>query len=320
MAIDIITGTISPTDFEWYEFLAPKGLEEVNFWTPSGRRAFRAEPFSPFFFKLKAPYNAICGFAFFAKWTRLPDWMAWECFEVGNGCDTLAAMHSKIQKLRHGMKYVGQPGPDMIGCILLVSPVFFPKHAWVPQPSNWPERSLTPVRYDVTSGEGKRVWDACCEQAEWRDAVYPTSPWKAQQVRDVGPRFGAPVLVQPRLGQGTFRVAVTDAYQRACAVTGEHSLPALEAAHIRPYADGGEHEVSNGLLLRSDFHRLFDKGYLTVTPEHRIVVSPRLKSDYENGKSYYPFDGKQLVVRPDDGADQPSADHLGWHNTHVFLS
>ncbi len=93
-----------------------------------------------------------------------------------------------------------------------------------------------------------------------------------------------------------------------------------DTAHIRPYAKGGEHEVSNGLLLRSDVHRLFDTGYVTVTPEHRILVSLRLKADYESGKSYYPFDGKQLVVRPDGGADQPGADCLDWHNTHVFLS
>jgi hypothetical protein len=52
-------------------------------------------------------------------------------------------------------------------------------------------------------------------------------------------RYGAPVLVPPRLGQGAFRVAVTDAYGRSCAVTREHSLPVLEAAHIQPYALGG---------------------------------------------------------------------------------
>ena len=53
-------------------------------------------------------------------------------------------------------------------------------------------------------------------------------------------RLGAPQLVQPRLGQGAFRLAVTGAYG-ACAVSGEHSLPALEAAHVRPYAEGGAH-------------------------------------------------------------------------------
>jgi len=87
-----------------------------------------------------------------------------------------------------------------------------------------------------------------------------------------------------------------------------------------PYAKGGEHEVSNGLLLRSDLHRLFDKGYVTVTPEQRILVSPRLKTDFENGKSYYPFDGKNLVVRPETAVDLPNPNCLQWHNEHVYLS
>ena len=37
-----------------------------------------------------------------------------------------------------------------------------------------------------------------------------------------------------RLGHGAFRLLVTDAYQRRCAVTGERTLPVLDAAHIRP--------------------------------------------------------------------------------------
>ena len=44
--------------------------------------------------------------------------------------------------------------------------------------------------------------------------------------------YGDPVLVRPRLGQGTFRVLVTDNYRRRCAVTGEKALPVLDAAHI----------------------------------------------------------------------------------------
>ena len=74
-------------------------------------------------------------------------------------------------------------------------------------------------------------------------------------------RFGQPQLVKPRLGQGAFRILVTDIYGRRCAVTQERTLPALEAAHIRPYSDGGEHEAPNGLLLRRDIHSLFDTGY-----------------------------------------------------------
>ena len=73
-------------------------------------------------------------------------------------------------------------------------------------------------------------------------------------------------------------------------------LSALEAAHIRPYTQGGGHEVRNGLLLRSDLHRLFDRGYLTVTPEHRLEVSPLLKEHFSNGRSYYPHHGSAIEL------------------------
>ncbi len=71
---------------------------------------------------------------------------------------------------------------------------------------------------------------------------------------------------------------MTDAYGRACAVTGEHSLPVLEAAHIRPQSSVGTHEVSNRLLLRADLHKLFDRGYVTVNAEYRFRVSPQLRN------------------------------------------
>lgn len=74
------------------------------------------------------------------------------------------------------------------------------------------------------------------------------------------PRYGTPVTILPRLGQGTFRIVVTDAYERQCAVTGERTLPVLEAAHVRPYGRSGPHDPRNGLLLRSDLHTLFDRG------------------------------------------------------------
>jgi hypothetical protein len=125
------------------------------------------------------------------------------------------------------------------------------------------------------------------------------------------------VLVRPRLGQGGFRVAVTDAYGRACAVTGEHSLPVLEAAHIRPYSKEGPHAISNGLLLRSDLHRLFDTGYVTVTPTHRLEVSKRLRDDFQNGRSYYPLHSRVVSI-PRRRADRPDAGLLAWHNENVF--
>ncbi len=117
---------------------------------------------------------------------------------------------------------------------------------------------------------GKSLW----EQVRSRLAGKP-SHLPEKRIEETS-RYGTPTLVKLRLGQGSFRILVTDAYGRACAITEEHTLPALEAAHIKPYGDSGPHAVYNGLLLRSDVHRLFDKGYITVTPELRIEVSRRL--------------------------------------------
>ncbi len=73
----------------------------------------------------------------------------------------------------------------------------------------------------------------------------------------------------------------------------------------------------NGLLLRSDIHRLFDKGYITVTPEYRVEVSRRLKDDFDNGHSYYGFNG--AIEMPRATEDKPSKNYLTWHNENRYL-
>lgn len=307
-------GTIAITDKGWYEFLAARpDLHEVNFWRPSPRSRFKAEPFSPFLFKLKAPANAICGFAYFAKWTVLPDWLAWDCFREGNGSESFIEMRNRIGEIRKRIGYQTDGHLSEIGCILLTHPVFFAPSNWIPQPKDWPPPTQTSMKYDLTVGEGERVWEECLARVPSpRMFIHATT-----QPEDA--RYGSPQLVTPRLGQGTFRVAVTDAYDRACAVTDEHSLPALDAAHIKPYAQNGPHDVRNGLLLRADLHRLFDSGYLTVTPKFRLEVSERLRQDYHNGRSYYPLHGTE--IRKPIGPDMlPQADFLRWHNENVFMS
>jgi putative restriction endonuclease len=308
-----MTGTIAITDEGWYRFLAGRpDVTELNFWTPSARRSFRAPQFSPFLFKLRAPHNAICGFAYFAQFSRLPDWLAWESFGFGNGCASFSDMRRRITAIRKRIRYDEQTGSDEIGCIQLVSPVFFQPDRWIPQPRDWHVRTQTAASYDLATGEGRRVWEACLAEAT---AIAVSQPSLLPEER--GPRYGQPRPIRPRLGQATFRIAVLDAYGRGCAVTGEHSLPALEASHIQPYAADGPHEVRNGVLLRADLHRLFDTGYVTVTPDLRLEISARLRQDYQNGRSYYPLQGATVQV-PSTPWHRPDNAFLEWHNTHVF--
>ena len=112
---------------------------------------------------------------------------------------------------------------------------------------------------------------------------------------------------------------MTDAYRRRCAVTGERSLPALEAAHIGAHAAEGPNLTRNGLLLRADIHRLFGDVYVTVDPDMRFVVSPRLHEEFENGRVYYALDGRALANVSDRLPDQPGREFLEWHSSEVSL-
>lgn len=130
--------------------------------------------------------------------------------------------------------------------------------------------------------------------------------------------YGNPVLVRPRRGQGAFRALVTNAYDRRCAITGESTLPIFEAAHIKSVATNGLYNTFNGLLLRSDFHKLFDLGLVTVTPEHKVLVSHLIKEQWFNGKAYSRLHGATLASLPRTPEDRPRADLLQWHNENKY--
>ena len=124
-------------------------------------------------------------------------------------------------------------------------------------------------------------------------------------------------LARVRLGQNGFRTTIFNAYHRRCAITGTKIWPALDAAHIRPVAQGGEHRIDNGLLLRSDVHTMFDRGYLGVDPSYRLRVSPRLRDEFGNGEQFYSR-AREVIALPDRKADQPYREFLEWHLDTVF--
>jgi putative restriction endonuclease len=202
-----------------------------------------------------------------------------------------------------------------VGCILLAEPFFFKEKEWVPVPSDFSFNIVQGKGYDSEDRTtGKLLWEAITERLASRAAAN----------EDLGPaaiavveseRYGQPVIVRPRLGQGIFRVVVTDAYERRCTITGERTLPVLEAAHIRPYSVGGPHEPENGLLLRSDLHTLFDQGYLTVDADQlKVVVSGRIREEFENGRDYYHLHGRDIRL-PHDRNSLPSREYLAFHNS-----
>jgi HNH endonuclease len=297
---------VGVTDKAWYEYLHLRAPDEVNFWQPSPRRlAEFLEPGVPFLFKLHSPDNYIVGGGFFVRFSALPARLGWEAFRENNGVADYAALRRRIEQYRGAVR-----GDPEIGCNVLNRPFFFDREAWIPVPDSWAPNIVRGRTFDSEERDGLRLWNSVSE----RLSMETTASVGVEEAA----RFGAEYLTHARLGQGAFRVLVTEAYERRCAITGERTLPVLEAAHIKPYARSGPHLVSNGLLLRSDLHILFDEGYVTLTEDCHVMVSDRIKEQFENGREYYRYRDKPLFV-PGGAHEQPSADFIQWHNKEVFV-
>ena len=295
---------VAVTDRGWYDFLsAAAAIDDINFWQPRPT-GVTAKPGAPWLFKLHYPDNAIAGVGFFSYYTVLPLGIAWDYFGIANGVASLDEMIRKCARYRQ------EPTTQLtdIGCVILSKPEFFDPSEWVPSPRDWSKHIVKGKYYETDEGAGAELWEAVWTRLQTRDV---SSLIAAQ------PQVGAPRIIVPRLGQGGFRSKVTDAYDRRCAVTGERTLPALEAAHIKPFSLVQAHEVRNGLLLRSDLHRLFDQGYVTVTPDHRFVVSKRIKEEWENGRDYYALHGREIRI-PVERDDRPDREALEWHATQRY--
>jgi putative restriction endonuclease len=286
--------------------LKERKSEEVNFWKP-GSQPFKAlQENDLFLFKLHAPQNYIVGGGYSVKYSLLPTYLAWAAFGEKNGTPSLQELNSAIEKYRARNNIVVHN--PQIGCIILTDVFYFDEHDWIPAPENFSRSIVQGKRYYTENADGMMLFRKIQERLQSKIGF-------SDQVN----RYKE-YLTKHRLGQGAFRVVVTDAYQRRCSITGEKTLPVLEAAHIKPYAAEGPHSVNNGLLLKSDFHTLFDSGYITVDEDYRIDVSRRLHEDYGNGRDYYKYHGQKLLVLPEKTIDLPSKEYLRWHNENVFLT
>ena len=304
---------VGVTDNSWFTFLADLQPDEVNFWQPGGTATFKAlNQGELFLFKLHTPLNFIAGGGFFVKHSIIPISLAWEAFGAKNGADNFKAFRNKILQHR-GHKARFDPDP-IIGCIILSQPFFLHREEWISAPENWHPNIVQGKTYSTEDRIGAALWaqvqERLSKQSDTNDVL---------AVAEESTRYGAEYITKPRLGQGAFRVIVTDAYKRRCAMTGERTLPVLESAHIKPFALSGPNSVNNGLLLRSDLHKLFDLGYITITPDFNVEVSKRIKEEYENGRDYYALQGRALISLPNEPLYQPSREYIEWHNDKIFL-
>lgn len=87
-------------------------------------------------------------------------------------------------------------------------------------------------------------------------------------------------MVQVRVNQARFRKAVLTSYNATCCISGLRHEKLVIASHIVPWSEDTKNRLNpqNGLCLSALHDRAYDQGLLTVMPDFKVRVSPKLKS------------------------------------------
>ena len=192
---------------------------------------------------------------------------------------------------------------------------------------DWSSNIVSGKVYDGAAGPGRALY----EQLERRLHSPTQFDRDRQGLFGYGERDGVPIVGHPstsnatklrlskiRLGQAAFRLNVARAYSYECAISETKVLPALEAAHLRPFGNDGPNDVSNGVFLRRDIHSVYDAGFLTFDEEYRLVVSKTVKTVFNNGQEYRRLHGERMKLLKDE-ALRPDSKFLDWHRENVYV-
>lgn len=127
-------------------------------------------------------------------------------------------------------------------------------------------------------------------------------------------------LVKARRGQDFFRGMILAAHNSTCCITDISQPQLLRASHIVPWAADPSLRLDphNGLCLNALHDAAFDCGYVTLSDDLRLLVSPKLKQSVPKltyVEMFEQHEGKR-VRAPERFA--PTADILSYHRERVF--
>ena len=194
-----------------------------------------------FVFRLKSPRNLIGGYGRLVSSINAPirlACLAWESLGRANGVSSSEALIRAIAKYRKDNK---ASVDSFIGCRILSDPIFFNEEDWFSVPDDWSSNIVTGTVYSTQSQEGARLFSGLQERTN-RDVLFRQGRSEFEGFLEFPQAaYGAPILTTPRLGQAAFRLRIADIYEYKCAVSDTKVLPALDSAHIVPFARGGDH-------------------------------------------------------------------------------
>ena len=194
---------VANTDFRWFSFLRARGgVDEVNFWQPNKVKPVELAPGSLWLFKRRVSEGGrIMGGAFFAHYSAITPRLAWDAFGELNGSATYEGF---LKLVRGHALHAIDPLSDAIGASILTQPFFLPEDLWLDPPADWSTNLTRGKSYDTTLGEGAVLWERIQFLLEGNSGG-------GHAIGTPKAGYGTPGVVLPRLGQGAFRVLITDA-------------------------------------------------------------------------------------------------------------
>jgi putative restriction endonuclease len=126
--------------------------------------------------------------------------------------------------------------------------------------------------------------------------------------------------IKARVNQSFFRSTILSSYNQRCCITGLSIPDLLVASHIIPWKKDDKNRLNphNGLCLNSIHDKAFDRGFITITPDYKILIS-KYFNDFINEDAvrdfFIKFNNKSIIL-PDKFL--PSKDFLDYHHQTIF--
>ena len=112
------------------------------------------------------------------------------------------------------------------------------------------------------------------------------------------------IVIKQRINQSLFRNMVLSAYNNTCCITGLARPELIEACHIIDWAEDEKNRINpcNGLAMNVLFHRAFDKLYLGISTDLRVVISDKLYDGLKGEDKdktfeiFNPYNGREIKL------------------------
>ena len=287
---------IAPTDLNWFSQLRNNGFNqsEVNFWTPTPWNIKGLKTNDLLYFMLKSPIRKLGGYGKFSTYKNMSPEEAWNNFGTNNGVSNLSELQGRASF--YIKKQTGRRIGSEIGCILLSEIELFDDDDF-----QTPEELLgvSFARQIVKI----KIFDSIENNVGARSTDSPILDPPFQSQKHNKKKLKSVALTQ-RKGQTKFRNEVLNAYGGKCAITGTDEQAVLEAAHIENYINEHSNHINNGVCLRADIHKLFDKHLISVDEHFTVRVSKKI-----NDPEYTKYNGRKLSL-PRRKSDYPLGELL----------